>query len=231
MPRSKPPRAVALADDIFLVVSDVPAEIYRPESLEPRLSDLDWVSEAGARHHAVIDALADAGRAVLPFRLFTLFSTEEKAVATLAAQRAAMTRAFERIRGKQEWVLRIGKPDPSRAENSSGAAASRASGTSFLQAKADARRETAARAERVKEDAAASYEALARLADAAKTRAVDSAGTLILDAAFLVAADRLDAMRETLTRTAARLLADGCAVSFTGPWPPYSFASMGGADD
>ena len=230
LPGASPPRVVAL-DSLALIVSDVASETYAAGVLESRLSDLDWVAAAGAAHHEVIDAVADAGAVVLPFRLFTLFSTAEKAASTLRAKRAAMDRTFDRIRGKQEWVLRIGAPDPARATTTAPAPAGRDSGTSFLQAKSAARREAAARATRVKEDAAAAYEALEHLADEAKRRPIESGGTLMLDAAFLVPPARVEAMHETLSRRAERLLSDGCPVSLTGPWPPYSFASMDATDD
>jgi hypothetical protein len=232
MPDGSAPRAVSLDDEVAVIVSDVDAGSYAAEALEPRLSDLDWVSGAGAAHHAVIDAIAESGATVLPFRLFTLFSSENKATTTLRETRPAMARAFGRVRDKQEWVLRIGKPEPSRAEPAQHAPPpARTSGTNFLQARAEAKREAAARATRVREDAAAAYEALEQLADAAKTRPVDTAGNLLLDAAFLVPPARVEAMRETLSRRAERLLRDGCPVSLTGPWPPYSFASMDAASN
>lgn len=228
MPDGQPPRVVSLDESFSLIVADVPASIYAGSVLEPRLSDLEWVSAAGAAHHGVVDALADAGAVVVPFRLLTLFSSDTKAVTTLRAARPAMARAFDRVRGKQEWVLRIGRPDPARlgADTPTSKTTAASSGTRFLQAKAEAKREAAARSQRVREDAAAAYEALEQLADAAKTRPVDEQGTLLLDAAFLVPPARVEAMRETLTRRAERLLRDGCPVSLTGPWPAYSFASM-----
>jgi hypothetical protein len=132
-------------------------------------------------------------------------------------------------------VLRIGKPDARLvASGDSGAPAGAVvptSGTDFLQAKARTRRDSAARSQRVKEDAAGAYEALEQLADAAKIRPVDPQGMLLLDAAFLVPPARIDAMHETLTRRAARLLQDGCAVTLSGPWPPYSFASVEPGDE
>ena len=238
MPEGSAPRAVSLGAGPSLIVSDVPSLTYSPETLEPKLADLDWVSAAGAAHHQVVDALSDAGAVVLPFRLFTLFSSEARAVASFDGSRAAMTRAFDRVRGKQEWVLRIGKPEPSTRSDRSvhgGPAEPRSSapssGTGFLQAKADAKREAAERAIRVKEDAVSAFAALEKLAELSKTRPVEGSGNLLLDAAFLVAPTRVEAMRDALTRQAERLLRDGCAVSLTGPWPPYSFASMDVGDD
>jgi hypothetical protein len=225
MPDGGPPRAVALDASVTLVTSDVPSRVYAADVLEPRLSDLDWVSAAGAAHHNVLDALADAGVTVLPFRLFTLYSSEAKAVASLRESRTAIAQAFDRIRGKQEWVLRIGKPS-GEAPAAARPLAAPQSGTTFLQAKAEAKREAAARATRVQHDATAAFEALKELADAVKTRPVDTGGNLIMDAAFLVPPSRVEALRDTLTGRAEGLLADGCSVSLTGPWPPYSFAAM-----
>jgi hypothetical protein len=226
MPDGGSPRVVSLDGDVGLIVADVPASIYAPASIEPRLGDLDWVSAAGAAHHGVVDALAEAGITVLPFRLFTLFSTEQKAVATLRDSRGALAHAFDRVRGKQEWVLRIGVPDPSRMSAEREPLSARDSGTNFLQTKADARRQAASRAARVREYATAVFAALEQLAEASKTRPVESGGTLILDAAFLVSASQVEAMHAALTQRAEQLLKDGCPVSLTGPWPPYSFASM-----
>jgi len=226
LPAGGAPRTVPLHNAVALVVSDVSSALYNATSLEPKLSDLDWVATAGAAHHAVVDALAEAGHVVLPFRLFTIFSNEAAAIDTLRRARTAMEKAFDRVRGRQEWVLRIGKPDPARAEAASVIDTAAASGTGFLRAKADARRETLGRAERVRHDAKASFEALAKLADAATSRPVDPAGSLLCDGALLVPPSRVEAVRDALARSAERLLRDGCPVSLTGPWPPYSFASM-----
>lgn len=231
MPEASVPRLVTITPDISLVVSDVPSSTYNTEALEPRLGDLDWVSLAGAAHHKVVDSLVNARITVLPFRLFTIFSNEAKAIETIAGKRRSLREAFKRVRGREEWVLRIGKPDPARSAPTEAGAQARESGTNFLQAKAEARREAVARAERVRTDAMAAVAALERLADATRTRTVDPAGNVLTDAAFLVPEGRVEEMRSALTKAAAGLLRDGCPVSLTGPWPPYSFASVDAQDD
>jgi hypothetical protein len=224
MPQSGPPRAVAIAAETSLIVANVPRDVYNAASIEAQLSDLDWVAAAGAAHHTVVDALAVDGAVVLPFRLFTIFSNEQKAVATMRGKAAAIRRVFDRVRGREEWVLRIGKSDPGRIERGSRAHAT--TGTDFLAQKADARREDRERAARVKHDAAAAYETLKGLAEAAAIKTVDPAGTLLLDAAFLLRPAQVESMKEALMVAADRLLRDGCPVSLTGPWPAYSFASL-----
>lgn len=228
MPQGAPPRIFSLGDSVSLIVSDVSSTTYNAESLEAQLADLDWVSRCGAAHHGVSDALAES-HAVLPFRLFTIFSSEAKALATLRKAKARIEKALARVQGRQEWVLRIARPDPASIDaGDAGRRAARGapSGTSFLRAKADARREETERAARVATDTVAVFERLRAIADDATARPVEPANTVLLDAAFLVPAAQMGAFQQALSEAAAGLLGDGCPVSLTGPWPPYSFASL-----
>jgi hypothetical protein len=227
LPDGGRPRVLPIDDRLSAVVADVPSDIYNPEALEPRLADLDWVGARGVAHHAVADALF-ASRPVVPFRLFTLFSTEAKAHAALRALRPRILRAFARLKGRKEFVLRIGRPEAPRLRPTAvgdPAEAQSRSGTGFLKAKAATRREANERNTRVSRSAIAVFEALERVADAARANPAPGGTNLLLDAAFLVDARKTAAFRRTLTRESAELLRDGCPVSLTGPWPPYSFAS------
>jgi hypothetical protein len=60
-------------------------------------------------------------------------------------------------------------------------------------------------------------------------RVTDAAGRgpMVLNAAFLVASDRLNAFRQTLTSLVEQHGARGFRFDFTGPWPPYHFAGGG----
>jgi hypothetical protein len=227
IPDAARPRVLDLGDDRSLIVSDVPQDRYNTETIESRLHDLDWVALCGTAHHAVADALA-ADLVVLPLRLFTIFSSEGNAIAALRRARARIGKALGRVRGRKEWVLRIGRPDPARVQPASSKRLPPASqsGTSFLRGKADARREQAERAARAHADAARVFALLAKVADEAETRPTPQAANLLLDAAFLVGTRRTATFRRTLANAAPGLLRDGCAVSLTGPWPPYSFATL-----
>jgi hypothetical protein len=48
---------------------------------------------------------------------------------------------------------------------------------------------------------------------------------MVLNAAFLVAPDRFDALQRALTSLAAHHGAHGFRFDFTGPWPPYHFVN------
>lgn len=229
LPSGRPPRPLSVARDLALIVADVPQALYAPAVLEPRLADADWVSSAAAAHHGVIDRIARRG-SLLPCRIFTIFSSDDRARAALAPKAARLRRALQDLDGRQEWVLRIGLPDPSRATARTPSPRldrrGPATGTGFLQQKAAAARERRARTDRVRAETAAVAEALERVADRASARPAPDGTSLVLDAAYLVQTRRLAAFRRTLATHAPPLLAEGCPVSLTGPWPPYSFASI-----
>jgi hypothetical protein len=227
LPGGGPPRLLGIDSKLSIVIADVPADTYNREAIEQRLSDLDWVGACGGAHHAVADALFDT-HLVVPLRLFTLFASEARARAALRRRRPGILKAFARLQGRQEFVLRVGPPDLARigAEAAAPSASGTAeTGTGFLRSKATSRRETTERNARVSQSVSEVFEQLSAIAVDARARTAPPGTNLLLDAAFLVNTRRSAAFRRTLTRAASDLLRDGCPVSLTGPWPPYSFAS------
>jgi hypothetical protein len=61
-------------------------------------------------------------------------------------------------------------------------------------------------------------------------RVTDAAGRgpMVLNAAFLVAPDRLESFQQTVTSLVEQHGARGFRFDFTGPWPPYHFAGSNG---
>jgi hypothetical protein len=57
--------------------------------------------------------------------------------------------------------------------------------------------------------------------------AAESRGVMVLNAAFFVAPDAFESFQKTLTSLIERHAEHGLRFDFTGPWPPYHFASMG----
>ena len=225
LPDGAAPRVLPLTRTVNLIVADVPSGTYSGDAVELRLRDLDWVARCGTAHHAVADELAQK-HAVVPFRLFTLFSSEEKARTALSRRAPRIAAALKRVAGKAEWVLRIsGSPKPA-SDSTRADADAEDSGTSFLKRKAAARQAVAETAQRVREDSQKVFDTLAAIASESTHRDVDPGAGLALDAAFLVASRRLPAFKRALSKTAEWLLSAGCRVSLTGPWPPYSFVSL-----
>ena len=223
------PRTVSLGGDLWLIAADAPLARYRADVVNGKLRDLDWVSACAVAHEAVVEHFARAS-AVVPMKLFTLFTSDARALAHIRRSRPRLARVLARVAGRQEWGVRLvldAAPARAAARRPAGRAPARAgAGTRFLlgkQAEQAAARRRVAGAGR---EADRVFRRLRSQAEDARRRPpVESpAGTrLLLDAAFLVPARRAAAFGAAVRAVAARLAGQGYRLTLTGPWPPYSF--------
>jgi hypothetical protein len=226
IPGSGTPRAVEISPTLWAVISDVPLARYSADRLESQLHDINWVANIGVRHEAVIEQVAALrGTTVLPMKLFTMFSSLERALGDLRARRRDIAAILRRVRGCQEWGVRVTRNAPASAPRR--AAGVPSSGTAFLAAKKrvrDEARESLVRSSNAAEAAFASLSAHAR--DAVRRDAPSGAATPpLVDAAFLVTTASRSRFRAAATRAAAACRTAGARLSVTGPWPPYNFVS------
>jgi hypothetical protein len=208
----------------WLAVSEAPPARYSEDAINQRLSDLDWVSRAAIAHEAVIESFIDQP-AVVPMKLFTIFTSDEAAVARSQADAARVSRLLRKLRGKSEWGVRLrrsAKAPPPRA-------ASRAqSGREFLQQKLLARQAQGGTRAGDRATADRVHRELKRLAGAAVRKPpADEAGRLLLDAVFLATRAEAAALRRAVATRARALSAEGLDLVLTGPWPAYHFLDAG----
>ena len=85
-PRRGPARSLARAPSVWLIAADAPLDRYAGDAIDARLADLDWVSRCAVAHDAVVEHLARQ-HPVIPMKLFTLFSSDERALAHVARTR------------------------------------------------------------------------------------------------------------------------------------------------
>jgi len=230
LPGCSPPRLLAVADGLWLVTAQAPLPEYGSEEIESRLSDLSWVSDRALAHEAVIEHFTDAD-AVLPMKLFTLFASDERALAHFRDNRERIGRALDRVAGCVEWGVRI-LFDDARAREALAAEArqetGQRSGTAFLRRKKQEQDASRDLAGRLRAEADAAFAELAEgAADAVRREPAappEAGGRLLLDAAFLVRTSDGADFEAAVERCAARLAPRGCEVVLTGPWPPYHFA-------
>jgi hypothetical protein len=211
---------------MWLVTSQVPLDTYGPQALEPALRDLEWVSSIAVAHEAIVEHFTRAkGSAVVPMKLFTMFSSIDKAVDEMRGRLTELRNVLGRIAGCEEWGVRVTRTDTKITATSVGVRRIQ-SGAAFLAAK-KAVRDQAHQAARIAAEAAdATYDALASIAREARRRedAPPSATTApLLDATFLV-----PSRSRTRFHGAAQKRADACATAgaemvITGPWPAYNF--------
>jgi hypothetical protein len=213
---------IEIADRLWAVTSQVPRRIYDTEPLAGRLKDINWVADAGVAHEAVVERVVRlSGATVVPMKLFTLFSSPERAQADLRAREHDIRTVIDRIRGCQEWWVRISPPAPRPAAGGGRPV----SGTAFLTAKKRMRDQAQAHAQAAVTAAEAAYSALARLAREAERREAprEAATPPLLDATFLVRAAAAAKFRAAVRRAAVACRAAGATLLLTGPWPAYSF--------
>jgi hypothetical protein len=229
------PAAIKAAGTLWAIAAEVPLDIYGPSRLEPRLRDLEWVSEAAVAHERVVEHFARMRKAtVVPMKLFTMFSSVDKAVADVRARRATLDRAMRHIAGCEEWGIRVtrsltqGAASGAAVRTASAGGSSGQGGAAFLVARKDAR--DAARAARV-EAIAAADQAFQKLQRAARDvrrrerRPEPGSNPPLLEAAFLVtvasrARFKAEARRQSVTCAKA-----GVEMTLTGPWPAYNFVA------
>lgn len=225
LPGAERPYAIAVAPSLWLIIAAVPLDTYGPEQLERQLSDLDWVGRIALAHEGVVEHFAGRlGTTVIPMKLFTMFSSPERAAADIAARKGPITAAMRRIAGAEEWGIRI-----MRGSAAVPAAASRtraASGAAFLAAKKQARDDARSARLVAAEVAADTFAHLSALARDARRRDHAPAGGAVpplLDAAFLVPASGRARFKTAAKREAGRCAEAGAQMTLSGPWPAYNF--------
>jgi hypothetical protein len=220
-------RLLDVEPGLSLVVADAPLSRYGEDAINRRLSDLEWVSRAAVAHESVIEAFIDES-AVLPMKLFTLFTSDDRAVEHVRSQKTRIASLVKRLRNHHEWGVRV-VLDRARVAKSPVKArrATSTTGAAYLtqkKAQRDAAVELTARA---RETVAALYDRFAGRARLARKRSPSElpagGGALLLDAAFLVPKTREQSFREQVEREARSLANHGYGVTLSGPWPPYSF--------
>jgi len=227
-----PVRVLDVEPGVFLVVADASLDRYGEAAINRGLADLDWVSRAAVAHEGVVESLIGE-RAVLPMKLFTIFSNDARAIDYIRSSRARIAPVIARVANHDEWGVRL-VLDRSRQERARTAARvstrSRApsnAGAAYLSAKKAQRDAATELAARARETVAALYDRLDARSRLAKRRAASElpvqGGPLLLDAAFLVPRARAASFRSLVTREARTLARQGYGLTVTGPWPPSSF--------
>jgi hypothetical protein len=229
LPGAARPAVHRLAGSLWLMTADVPLDVYGPPHLEARLRDLAWVSEVAVAHEAVVEHFARSrGVVVIPTKLFTMFSSLEKAIEEVGDGRATIERVMKHIAGSEEWGIRISRKPAATIGGTSTRTNQPTSGAAFLVARKDAR--DASKSLRLAAIAAAdaAFDRLGRFARDAKRRErrqEPGSNPPVLEAAFLVTAGARARFKAEARRQAAACAAAGAELTLSGPWPAYNFVA------
>ena len=232
LPGMGPVRLLDVDRGLWLAVADAPLNRYGEETINRKLSDLDWVSRAAITHEAVVESFAGQ-RAVLPMKLFTIFTSDDRALDQVRGDRRRVDAIVKRVSNQVEWGVRVilDRVQPRHAAGSGlrrrSASGKAPSGAGYLSRKKAQRDAAVELAEHARETVAEVYDRLEARSRLAKRRTASElpapGGQLLLDAVFLVPRPRATSFQALVTREARRLGRLGYVVSLSGPWPPYTF--------
>ena len=219
------------------VVRRVSLDDFTAEALQARLSDPARL-EAMVRVHNAVIADVHQEQAILPSRFGAVYARLADVAADLERRHDELLAQLERLDGCDEWAVHV-YVDPravharARAEQAADPLhqelmVARPGRAYFLRRKLE--EDLAARTARMTEELAqAAYRRIARLAVAveAERPARPSGGMVgeieILRAALLVHRERRDELLDRLQACAQDQ--GGWRCTYSGPWPPYSFAT------
>jgi len=228
--------SLVVEGDIGALASSVDSSYA--DDLDDRLANVQWLGPRAAAHDLVLTWASDAGP-VVPLPLLSLFRSGDAVRAMLRERRAELTSLIEYVRRGREYGVRVFRIDEelrnALAEYSSAveelarnASAAASPGQGYLIGrKLEAAKKDELR--RVSRDVASrafdqlSSRSIAAIEDPLPAPSGEHVGVAVLNASFLVAHDRVDDFRGTVTELVQRYHRHGFRVEFTGPWPPYHF--------
>lgn len=226
--------------DLVCWISRVPRTDFA-DNLSKNMQDLDWLAAATVRHQRAISVIAETAD-ILPARFGIEFLNEKSLRAHIDSRRAALQDDLKRIRGREEWgvkVFALPVPPPPLSQLAKKHLAKKQSvntsvnkkipsGREYLEAKsAMSRRAADARTAPDDPEVLAFARSLQSISDdvadggklAGARRDLQFHKTLLLK--------RSDRPKlERLVRNYSKKWKDLRRIECTGPWPPFSFVSQ-----
>jgi hypothetical protein len=230
LPGATRPELLEISRNLRAVVADVPLDLYGQDRLDEQLRDLSWVANIAVAHESVVEHFSRGkGSTVVPMKLFSIFSSRERALADFRSRRRDLHAIVRRIRGCDEWGVRIMRT-PGMVGARRASPVVRSGGTAFLAAKKQTRddaRQAALKGGQVAEE---TFQALSRKAKFTHRRDMGAAAASppLLDAAFLVTVKAKGRFRAAVRQLARECSKAGATLTLTGPWPAYNFVQSSG---
>ena len=218
-----------VSDGLAAVVSSVDAVRFGEEALRRNLEDLQWLEKAARAHHEVVASLARSGP-VAPVRLATVYLDDHNVRALLHERATALHEALDRIRGRVEWGVKayVAPTDDADDQEEKDAADGARPGTSYLMRRRAERDRAAGGLQAATDAAEALHREISGLAVAGRRyepqdpRLSGHREAMVLNAAYLVDEADAAALRRLVEGRDERAL----RLELTGPWAPYSFATL-----
>jgi hypothetical protein len=213
--------------ELTAVVSSVDLGEFGEAALRRNLENLAWVEQTARRHDEIVRRVAAITTALAPFRLVTIYRSDDAARDRLEELYDDLVRALDRVDRRSEWSVKaFCRVQPGASVPSAPAG----SGIAYLERR---RAEIREQREAVTEQQLLADQlfwdlvpaaAATRRLSAQDQRLSGRRETMALNVAFLVDDDRSTDFFELVD--AIRTRYPSLDVEVNGPWPPYSFAVL-----
>ncbi|HYL36420.1 MAG TPA: GvpL/GvpF family gas vesicle protein [Bryobacteraceae bacterium] len=224
---------VRVWDEIAVVLSEARREEFCGAAAEERLQDLAWLAPRACRHEAVVEQVMRQS-SVLPARFATLFGSLDSLERFVGQHRCAIHEFFTRFGGQQEWAVKglLDRTLASRPAQPADLSGELLPGQRYLRNKrvqAEARQEMNLRLQAACQEAARLLEQQSSAFRELKVwmgTGSEAPAEVILNWAFLLRPAAEQDFRQRVKELDQRHSASGLSFTFSGPWPPYSFAPV-----
>jgi hypothetical protein len=166
---------------------------------------------------------------IAPLRLATMYRNDANVSALLEEQAAGLSETLERIRGRTEWgVKAFAVPAAAPPDDHPTGQAAVGPGTSYLRRRSASRDRAGREQQRAECAATEVHQKISELAVASRRyppqdpQLSGHRDAMVLNAAYLI--DQADT--DTLRREIDHWDTDVLRLELTGPWAPYSFATL-----
>jgi len=228
------------------VVSRVSLLKFASEEIRKKaVEDLNWIREKAVIHEDVIEEAmggVDGSLNAIPMRFGIIFKDKSGLKETLDRDHAKIKRLLNKIRGKQEWSIKIYLTDSERFELTvkekseeirlkEKEIASMPEGMAYFM---EEELKEIVGNEANKELNGMLEDIFGKLGEGAaesiKTKTLDremtgKAERMVFNAAFLVHADKIDSFNKTIESIDDEIEAKGLRLEYSGPWPPFNFTN------
>ncbi|MEW6087319.1 MAG: GvpL/GvpF family gas vesicle protein [bacterium] len=233
--------------ELEAVVSKVPLEEFASDKIQKSArEDLNWIKGKAVTHGRIIDEamkMDDRFLSLIPMRFGIIFKDETGLKTSLDKNYPGIMEILERIRGKQEWGLKIYLENKEKFRDEI-----RRKNTliKIKEAQISSLPEGAAYFMEEELEDIVSKEMNKELNNIAesifkdlKEHAVDSvkckilqreltgkSETMVLNAAYLVSGEKIGDFKKGIEDLNQKIQMKGFSLRYSGPWPAYNFTSL-----
>ena len=230
--------------NIEAIVSKVLLEEFASEEIQRKAQeDLNWIKTKAFVHEKVVEeAMSKNGKILnlIPMRFGTLFQDEVRLEEALVKDYSRVMQVLERIRGKQEWSVKLYLGDREQVKHTITESnetilkkekeiASSSEGMAFFleeQLKEVISKEVEKEISKMIEGA---FESLnKRAVTAVKNKILGKEfmrrqEPMVLNAAYLVLEEKMGAFKKEAEDLNQQMQGKGFFIEYSGPWPAYNF--------